>query len=243
MTLDLDTTLQMIQREGEALIAAAQTHATAQVRACPEWNATELAIHTAGVHRRVAHWCAGRLQQPERWPDHAPADLTAPWDWCRAGLDLVVGALRDIGPEESVWTWTDRKNGGFYHRRMLHETVVHRWDAQDAAGTPSPIDAEVATDGVNELMDVGMRYRGDGSPLDYPEGDVLLERTDGTDRWRLRAMDGTLLVGRNGDAGTSADATVQGLAEDLLLWLWGRRGHVTISGEDDIAAAWSAVAP
>ena len=155
----------------------------------------------------------------------------------------MIAALQDIGPEESVWTWTDRKNGGFYHRRMLQETAVHRWDAQDAAGTPSPIEAEVATDGINELCDVGLRFRGDGSAIDYPKGDVLLERTDGTDRWRIRAMDGTLLIAQNGDAGTSADATVQGHAEDLLLWFWGRGGQVTISGNTDVAEAWAAMAP
>lgn len=243
MTLDIDTTLQTIERQGDALISAAEAHPTAMVRACPGWTTTDLAIHTTGVHRRVAHWCAGRLQKPERWPDHEPPDPTAPWAWCRAGLDLVVAALRDIGPEESVWTWTDRKNGGFYHRRMLHETVIHRWDAEDAAGTPSPIHADVATDGVNEILDVGLRYRGDGSSVEYPAGDILLERTDGTDRWRIRTMDGTLLVGRNGDAGTSADAIVQGHAEDLLLWIWGRGGKVTVVGDTDVADAWAAVAP
>lgn len=243
MTLDLETTLQMIRRDGETLIATAEQSPAAPVRACPGWTNTDLAIHTTGVHRRVAHWTANRLPKPERWPDHEPADAAAPWAWCRAGLELVLSALADIGPDESVWSWTDRRNGGFYHRRMLHETVVHRWDAEDAAGISSHIDAEVATDGVNEIFDVGMRFRGDGSSTEYPEGDVLLERTDGTDRWRVRAIDGTLLVAHNGDAGTNADATVQGHAEDLLLYLWGRGGQATMSGNTDVAEAWGSVAP
>ena len=243
MSLDLETTLQMIRRDGEALIAAAERAPGATVRACPGWTNTDLAIHTTGVHRRVAHWTANRLAKPGRWPEHEPADPAAPWDWCRAGLGLVLTALAGIGPEESVWSWTDRRNGGFYHRRMLHETVVHRWDAEDAAGISSHIDAEVATDGIDEILDVGMRFRGDGSSVEYPDGDVLLERTDGTDRWRIRAMDGTLLVGRNGDAGTTGTATVQGRAEDLLLYLWGRGGHVTIIGDTDVAEAWAGVAP
>ncbi len=243
MSLDLDTTLRIIQRDGDALITAAESNPAALVRACPGWVTTDLAIHTTGVHRRVAHWCANRLAEPARWPDHEPTDASAPWDWCREGLRLIVAALAEIGPDDSVWSWTDQRNGGFYHRRMLHETVIHHWDAQDAIGTPGHIDAEIATDGVNELMDVGLRYRGDGSSIEYPDGDVLLERTDGTDRWRLRAMDGTLLVARNGDAGTSANATVQGHAEELLLYLWGRRGHVTVVGDTDVAEAWARVAP
>lgn len=243
MTPDLITTLRTIEREGDILIAAAETAPDATVTACPGWSSTDLAIHTTGVHRRVAHWCAGRVTAPERWPDHEPPDPTAPWDWCRDGLRLVVAALRDIGPDEPVWSWTDRRNGGFYHRRMLHETVVHRWDAQEAAGTPGTIDADIALDGINELIDVGLRFRGDGSSVEYPNADVLLERTDGTDRWRLRAVDGTLLVAHNGDAGGSADAIVHGHAGDLLLYAWGRRGHVSISGDRDAADAWARVAP
>jgi uncharacterized protein (TIGR03083 family) len=243
MTIDLDTTLRTIEREGEALIASAEHHPGAAVRACPGWTTTDLAVHTTSVHRRVAHWCANRLAEPARWPDHEPADARVPWEWCRDGLALVIEALADIGPDDSVWSWTDQRNGGFYHRRILHETVIHRWDAQDADGTPGHIDTDVAVDGIDELMDVGLRYRGDGSSIEYPEGDVLVERSDGTNRWRLRAMDGTLLVARNGDAGTSADATVHGHAEDLLLFLWGRGGHVTVGGEAEVAEAWTRVGP
>lgn len=243
MTPDLTRTLRTIEREGEALIESARRSPGAPVRACPGWTNTDLAIHTTGVHRRVAHWCTHRVAKPERWPDHEPADPAAPWEWCKDGLRLVIAALADIGPDESVWSWTDRRNGGFYHRRMLHETVMHRWDAQDAIGTPSPIDADIAADGIDELMAVGLRYRGDGSSVEYPDGDVLLERTDGTERWRLRAMDGTLLIGHNGDAGSGADATVHGAAEDLLLFLWGRGGQVTVTGNHEVAEAWSRVAP
>ncbi len=243
MSSDLDITLRTIAREGEALLAAAERRPDAAVRACPGWSTTDLAIHITSVHRRVAHWCANRLAEPARWPDHEPPDPSVPWEWCRDGLDLVVAALGGIGPDDAVWSWTDRRDGGFYHRRMLHETVIHHWDVQDAIGTPGHIDAEIATDGVNELTEVGLRYRGDGTSIEYPDGDVLLERSDGTDRWRLRAMDGTLLVARNGDAGTSADATVHGHAEDLLLYLWGRRGHVTVNGDTDVAEAWTRVAP
>ncbi len=244
MTPDLPTTLTLIEREGRLLFDTCESSPAAPVRACPDWTNTDLAIHVTGVHRRVAHWCANRLAKPERWPDHAPADPAAPWAWCRAGLDRLMLALRDIGPDEAVWSWSDRKNGGFYHRRMLHETVVHRWDAQDASGTAAHIDADVACDGIDEICEVGLRFRGDGSPVDYPDGSVLLERTDGAERWRLRAMDGTLLVARGMDAGEQADAIVQGPAEELLLYLWGRAAPtLPVQGDGDVADAWSRVAP
>lgn len=244
MIHDLDTMLSITARQGRVLIDTCERTPHADVAACPGWTTTDLAIHTTGVHRRVAHWVANRVDQPERWPDADPPDPAAPWAWCRDGLELVLHALRGIDPNEAVWSWTDRKNGGFYHRRMLHETVVHRWDAESAAGTAAHIDADVAADGIDEVTQVGMRFRGSGAPVDYPEGSVLLERTDGAERWRLSAMDHTLVVARGRDAGDQADATVQGPAEELLLYLWGRgTPTLPIRGDDDIAAGWSRVAP
>ena len=102
----------------------------------------------------------------------------------------------------------------------------------------------MACDGVDEICDVGLRFRGDGSPIEYPEGSVLLERTDGAERWRLRAMDGTLLVARGKDVGEQADAVVRGPAEELLLYLWGRSTPtLPTHGDDRVADAWSQMAP
>ena len=241
---DLDHTLTLIEREGRALLRACTARPDAAVTACPGWTTTELAVHTASVHRRVAHWCHIRAAEPVRWPDHEPDDPAAPWVWCAEALDLVLAALRDIGPAEPVWSWTDRRNGGFYHRRMLHETVVHRWDAEAATGTPAHIEPSIAADGIDEITEVGMRYRSGGEPVDYPVAHLLLVQNDGPGRWLLRSVDGTLLVGRNGDAGSRADATIEGPAEDLLLHLWGRpTGPVSITGDPDVAAAWARLAP
>jgi uncharacterized protein (TIGR03083 family) len=243
-TVDLDVALTIIDRDGRALVAAAQANPTAEVAACPGWSTADLAIHTTSVQRRVAHWCTIRAAEPVRWPDHEPADPAAPWDWCRQGLALVIEALRDIDPDEPVWSWTDRRTGGFYHRRMLHETVMHRWDAEAATGTPSHIPDAVAADGIDEITEVGMRFRGDGSPVDYPDGHLLLVANDGPGRWLLRSVDGTLMVGRNGDAGDRADATITGPTEDLLLHLWGRpTGPVAIAGDPDVATVWATIAP
>ena len=77
---------------------------------------------------------------------------------------------------------------------MAHETAVHRWDAQCAAGTLAPIEAELAIDGVGEVLEVFMQHRprDPGSP--YPAGSLHLHRTDGEGEWMLVATDGTLTV-------------------------------------------------
>jgi len=244
MIPDLATALAATGSEGRRLLDACEASPDALVAACPGWTNLDLAIHTTSVYRRVAHWCTIRATKPERWPDHKPSDPLAPWDWCRDGLDLVLAALGDIGAEEAVWSWSDRRDGGFYHRRMVHESVVHRWDAESAAGSPGSIDSEIAADGVDEITAVGLRFRGDGTPIEYPDGDVLLIRTDGAQRWRLRAMDGTLQVARGADAGASAAATVAGTAEDLLLYMWNRATvGVNVSGDESVAEKWGRVAP
>jgi len=35
---------------------------------------------------------------------------------------------------------------------MMQETVIHRADVESATGTPSPVDPEVAVDGIDELL-------------------------------------------------------------------------------------------
>ena len=53
-----------------------------------------------------------------------------------------------------MWTWTPDHTVGFWSRRMAHEVAVHRWDAQGAAGDPSPIERELAVDGIQEVFDL-----------------------------------------------------------------------------------------
>ncbi|MEM9521522.1 MAG: maleylpyruvate isomerase family mycothiol-dependent enzyme [Actinomycetota bacterium] len=234
----------VVRDEGHRLIDLCEASPNQTVAACPGWSATELAVHTASVHRRVAHWCATRADRPDRWPDDTPADAEAPWGWCRDAVELVAGALEGIEPDEPVWSWTDRQNGGFYHRRMVHETVLHRWDAQSLHGPPPPLDAAISADGIDELMSVGMRFRGDGSAIDYPSGSISFLTLDTGDRWSLAAVDGVLGIGRGDAVITGTDATVTGDASAVLLSLWGRDGgELDVRGDASTAMAWREVAP
>jgi uncharacterized protein (TIGR03083 family) len=243
MTPDVTATLAHVAADGRRIIDLADANPDAAVPACPGWNLTDLTIHTSGIHHMIAFWVVNRVSQMEPWPNKAPSDPVDPFAWCREGLDALLVSLKAADPHDAVWSWTDRRNAGFYQRRMMHENAIHRWDAESAIGTPGPINADVATDGIDEVLAVGMRFRGNGSPIEYPEGSILLARTDGTDRWLIRSLDGTLQVARNADAGDSADATVTGHAEDLLLHLWGRPTAAVVGGDTDVAAAWSQVAP
>lgn len=239
-----ETLIAATDREGRALLEAVKSDPDAVVTHCPGWTTTDLLAHTGRVHRFVTRVVVNRAtERPAGEPTDTPPEGWEPWDWYEEGLAALMEALRGADPTETMWSWSDRREAGFYHRRMAHETTIHRYDAEAATGTPAHIDAQLAADGVDEVLAVGMRYQMAGA-IEYPESSVLLVRTDGAERWHIRAVDGTLLIARNGDAGNRADATVTGPAEDLFLYLWGRPAPaITIVGDRDAASAWSTVAP
>jgi hypothetical protein len=53
------------------------------------------------------------------------------------------------GPDEPAWTfWPDDQTCAFWFRRMAHETVVHRVDAELAAGEVTPVEDWAACESV-----------------------------------------------------------------------------------------------
>jgi len=51
-----------------------------------------------------------------------------------------------------VWTWSSDRTVDFVRRRVAHECLIHRLDAQLTAQALTPIDADLATDGVDEVV-------------------------------------------------------------------------------------------
>ena len=50
--------------------------------------------------------------------------------------------------------WAPDKTVGYIRRRQAHEALIHRLDAELAAGDVTPLDTELASDGVLEALDV-----------------------------------------------------------------------------------------
>jgi hypothetical protein len=67
---------------------------------------------------------------------------------------MIVGTLREAGPDTHVWAWAGVLNPGFWARRMTHEPAIHRADATLAAGLPYEADADLAADAIDEWMGI-----------------------------------------------------------------------------------------
>ena len=113
------------------------------VPTCPDWSLEQLVRHMGGALRWVDALVRTRAQDnipEERIPLHggpeAEGDPAALDAWLAETGELVVGALREAGPDTKVWGWAGVLDTGFWARRMTHEITVHRADATLAAGLP-----------------------------------------------------------------------------------------------------------
>jgi uncharacterized protein (TIGR03083 family) len=207
----------------------------ARVPSCPEWDAADLLWHLGTVQRFWATMLDQRPQGPDGHQEPprpgAYADLLGFFDTQAARF---ASALAGADPAEETWTWSQDHTAGFIYRRQAHEALVHRLDAELAAGQVTPLDPVLAADGVDEALDVmfgGKPPWGEFTPYDRyvrvdctDTGDVVwvqLGHFSGTD------PGGTTLdtedIAVVPDPGVEPDAVVRGTAGPLDAWLW-RRG-------------------
>lgn len=239
--MDTPALIDSIEINGNRLLDVASAGLDAPVAACPEWDVARLVVHIGQVHSWMTETIeADTTQRPSHPFVDAPAgDLIA---WERDILSRLVEVLRSTDPQRPSWTWGTDQHVSFYARRMAQETLVHRWDVENAVGEVTPIDSELACDGVDELIHVGMQSSTNPKRVfEYPSGSLHLHRTDGAGEWLLRLEEGRLVATREHAKG---DVAVRGAAPDLLLYLWGRRQqNLEIFGDQGLADAWATVGP
>lgn len=238
--LSKDVYLAAIEADGGAIVAAAGQGVDVAVPSCPGWDIATLAGHMGRVYR----WASEIIERRSTEMVASAENEDPPTDesvvrWLEDGHVQILAALDGIEPDEPVWTWTSRQEGGFYHRRMAQETLVHRWDAENALGAVGPIDGDLAADGVTELYEFLVPTVLDGGDKPEPEGSLHLHRTDGAGEWLLRNVDGRLVVTREHAKG---DVAVRASGADLLLLGWGRVDlddvDAEIFGDPALAEAW-----
>lgn len=122
---------------------------------------------------------------------------------------------------------------------MAHETAVHRWDAEAAVTAASAVDADLAPDGIEELLEVFLYEAAASLPGEGLGGSLGLRCTDVAGAWVIRLAKRRAEV--TPDEGP-ATATLSGTASELLLFLWNRVPpvHLGLEGSAAVAEAWPA---
>jgi len=225
-----DFWLAALRADGPALQdAVTETGPDVAVPSCPGWTVADLVEHLTSLLCWVRESVArGVTTKPDKRVTPVPRpDWPDALDGLRRELTGTIETLDALDPEFPAWTWpAQAKKAGFWQRRMAHEVSVHRWDAELAAGRPTPIETKLAADGVNEVLDTWLPAGRRKGSTDM-HGVVHLVATDASYEWfvRLRGAGVALL-----DTGTILDtddhhprAGATGTASELLLTLMGRR--------------------
>ena len=241
MSFDTDAYIAATAREGAAVSAvAAAGDLDAPVPSCPRWSLQKLVGHLGWVYNWVSEHIEQRSATMLNRDDvPRPPQGEAVVDWFSAAHTRVLAALRDVDPDEEVWGFAGINTGAFWHKRLAHESLVHRWDAENAVGPPGALDSDLAADGVDELVEVILPFQ-IRHATDLPEGTLHLHRTDGEGEWLCRISEGRLEAERVHARG---DVAVRGTGEQLDLVLWRRidPGDVEVFGDVAVLAAWTAL--
>ena len=221
------------------------------VPGCPGWTMSKLVKHTGTVHRWVTEIVATRSSSPVSQRSlelGLPAKESDYAGWLAAGAEPLAAALRSAGPDAAMWAWGADQSSGWWARRMLHETMMHRADADLAAGVAAGVpgvtpefDAAAAADGIDEfLVNLPMGRRTAEQLNSFPAGSSLhLHATDGDGEWLMRFGPGGVEWERGHDKATAA---VRGPVAALLLFTYGRISpsdqRLTVFGDESLLAAW-----
>jgi uncharacterized protein (TIGR03083 family) len=205
---------------------------------CPGWSGRDVVAHLGRVYASVTAIVDARSSGPVDAGEVAVAPAGAAiMEWIDERCEEMIRAISGIASDERVWTWSDDHTGGFYHRRMAHETGVHVCDLQRALAVQVSMDRDLACDGIDEaygvILPFGLRRRGKS----FPSSTLHLHCTDGPGEWMIVPQGDSVEVRHEHSKG---DVAWRGPALALLLAAWGRRHTGVVAfGSPDASLDWS----
>lgn len=216
--LGFDRYLELLDADAARLRAVAPSCLDRPVPECPGWTGADAVRHTAQVYLHKVETI--RLRDwPDPWPPEGLDEaepLTLFDDAYRRLADSF--AAHDPADPATTW-WPPDQSVGFWIRRMAHETSVHRRDVESAAGEVTPIAADLAVDGIDEILTIMLEGDWSEERVATASGSRVLVSSADHD-WEVTLGSRQVDVVRS-SSGTAA-AMVSGEPGEVLLWLWGR---------------------
>jgi uncharacterized protein (TIGR03083 family) len=222
------------------LLAEAIPESPVEVPSCPGWSTNDLAKHMAHVYLGQAY-VVETGSQAENKEHLAPYPRTDDaMEFLSWGFRAITKALDINRAERKTWSWHHSDfSVDFWFRRMAHETVIHRIDAQQAVGSVTTIDEALALDGVDEVLDF-LPLLGswpEAPNVDFGIVSIVAKTRNGSKVWDLNFIDQAATVAASDKANVSARLVISGDAEAIDLYLWGRIDssdpRISITGEGE----------
>ncbi len=223
---------------------------TTPVPSCPDWTMPDLAWHLAEVQYFWASIVADLLDTPDSVSElERPDDEHLP-DLFESQSQRLVNALESHPDNATCWSWHDGGNNvGWVRRRQAHEALIHRVDAELTVASPSPVNSELAIDGVDEILTVMLdcstipewsSFDPDGrtaliTAADGPSWGMSLGRFVGTSPASGTSYDDPALL--LGPVSQNPSVAISATAANLDLWLWGRGPMDLLEVVGDVDAA------
>jgi uncharacterized protein (TIGR03083 family) len=261
MRVDLDYVVHLARESARFGEAIRDARPDEPVPSCPDWTADDLLWHLGEVQWFWAAIVRDSITGPqadELKPERPAGRAGLQAFYQRASRDLAE-ILAASAPDTAAWTWSEDQTVGFIRRRQAHEALIHRIDAELAAGSRTPVDPLLGADGVDEALRVMYGAVPEWGRFTSDDGKTLrLEATDTGDAWFVTLgrftgtdPDGTSydepdIHAAESDPGGPAAVTVAGSAADLDCWLWHRPpvARIERSGDAEVLGGFeSAIAP
>jgi uncharacterized protein (TIGR03083 family) len=220
------------------------------VPTCPEWTVADLVQHV-GIAVRwpamiIERRSASPIAQSETDDAEPPKDADARAAWLRAGAERLARAVQEHGSAQPIWTWSFDRTARFWLRRITHDILIHRIDAESVTAAFTPIAADLAADSITDHLDT-FRVLSSGGAGRHPinalrgTGETLhLHATDHeSGEWLIR-REPNGIAWESGHA--KADVAVRGSAQDLLLLIHRRVAHedlkLDVFGDEALLTHW-----
>jgi uncharacterized protein (TIGR03083 family) len=236
--------------------AAAAAGPDAAVPTTPEWTITDLVEHVGQTQHWTAEIIERRITDPTQLPTEYAALPTDPrqWQaWLSESAQRVASACSDDALDAPVFNAAGDERPGtrFWMSNVLNETVIHSFDAANAADRPADIDADIAAALISHHLAM---LTSPTWEMQRPESAHAIRGTGQTLQWLANdTVDhaGAWFVVRRPDGATwqpgaqQADVTVTGPARSLLLTLTRRlpltdreATNISVDGDTDLARHW-----
>lgn len=227
----------------------AELPAETPVPSCPGWDVTDLLWHLGEVQWFWAQVIGSGCVHPRELTvadPQRPADVRGLRAFGHSASADLVRVLEDTPSDRAAWSWSTEQTVGFTVRRQAHEVLVHRIDAELAAGARTPLPTAMAADGVDEALTIMYGGLPSWAAFTPTHGAVRIEVTDGPGVW-------TVTPGRatgTDDEGAAVDepalrvesdptvktaGSLRGSAADLECWIWNRAYEGTLERTGDLA--------